>query len=109
MTIKGRYPGTNWNSQKVVKNEILNNRGVSGSSVYNKEPLYTFVLNATTIKAIRNYNKNKNYADFNLKCKKNGTTACVSSFVHSNSYGLTDGTCFSVANSGNDFYTCAEQ
>lgn len=109
--VKGRYPGTNWNSLDLVKNEILYNRGVSGSSVYKEEPLYTFVLTTDTIKRIRTYNDTRNsadgYADFTLDCKNKNSTACVSSFVHNRDYGLTSGTCAS-ATSKNNFYTCSK-
>lgn len=110
--VKGRYPGSNWNSLTLVQNEILNNRKVSGSQVYKKEPLYTFVLNSDTIKAIRKYNDTRKaaggYADFTLDCKNNNSTACVSSFVHDRTYGLTGGTCEN-ATSKNNFYICNEQ
>lgn len=107
--VKGRYPGSNWNGTAVVHNKILNNRGVDGDKVYNKTPLYTFTLNSDTIKAIRNYNKKQGnkYADFNLTCLKNNSSACVSSFIHDNAnmYGLTSGTCSGKMTS-NNFYTC---
>ena len=110
--VKGRYPGSNWNSLTLVQNEILNNRKVSGSDVYKKEPLYTFVLNSDTIKAIRKYNDTRKaaggYADFTLNCKNKNSTACVSSFVHDRTYGLTSGTCEN-ATSKNNFYICNEQ
>ncbi len=89
--LRGRYPGSNWNSETVVKKEILNNRNVDGDSVYTSKPMYVFELNSNTLKTIRKYNKNKKYDDFNLKCKNNNSTACVSSFVHNKAYGLTGG------------------
>lgn len=106
-TLKGRYPGSNWNSTTVVKSKILNNRSVDGESVYNKTPLYTFVLDTQKIKAIRQYNRSQKdgYADFTLKCL-NGNAACRSSFVHTISYGLVSGTCYSV--SKGNFYTCVK-
>lgn len=106
--VKGRYPGSNWNSLELVKSKIINNRGTSGSSIYqNKEPLYVFTLDTSTILAIRSYNEKQKdgYADFNLNCKKNNSTACVSSFVHNISYGITGGTCRNTSNS-DGFYKC---
>jgi hypothetical protein len=94
-TVKGRYPGSNWNSKTVVKSKILNNRNVDGDEVYSQQPLYTFTLTSDTIKAIRKYNKSQNdsYSDFNLNCLKNNSAACVSDFVHNTTYGLTGGKC----------------
>ena len=104
--IKGRYPGMNWNSTTIVKNKILNNRGVDGDAVYEKTPLYTFKLDAGTIQAIRKYNKNHKYSDFRLECKKGNAAACVSTkFVHKSTYGLSGGTCAITLNKKN-FYTC---
>lgn len=106
-TVKGRYPGFNWNSKTVVKTKILNNRNVDGDAVYKKEPLYRFVLTTDTVKEIRKYNKKqaKGYSDFNLNCLNNNSIACVSSFVHNPVYGLADGTCSGKLTKGN-FYTC---
>ena len=89
--LKGRYPGTNWNNKTTVKREILNNRNVDGDKVYDSSPMYVFTLDSNTIKAIRKYNKTTTYDDFNLSCKLNNSTACVSSFVHNRAYGLTGG------------------
>ena len=116
-TFSGRYPGYNWNGVNVVTRKILKNRNVSDNKVYNKSPLYKFVLDGQTIKEIRKYNSNQKknnkggYADFTLKCYKNHSSACVSSFVHNATYGLKGGKC-SInlnANKNNVFYTCAEQ
>lgn len=106
-TIKGRYPGMNWNSTITVKNKILNNRGVDGDKVYTeKKPLYTFKLDAKTIQAIRKYNKKHKYSDFRLNCKMGNAAACVSeTFVHDTTYGLKDGTCNKDLNK-KTFYTC---
>jgi len=108
--VNGRYPGTNWNSKTLVKNDILYSRSNAshGSQIYYKEkPLYTFVLNTTTINAIRNYNNTHKYDDFLLDCKKNNATACVSEFVHNSSLsGLTGGVCQNSTSSSN-FYTCS--
>lgn len=102
-TIKGRYPGANWNGEQLVKNKILNNRGYDGSAIYNEAtPLYTINLDAKAIKAIRSYNKRQvdGYADFTLKCTDGAY--CISSFLRS---GITraDGT--NMLDSGSS--TCA--
>lgn|GEM_PF-4293144 len=105
--VKGRYPGTNWNGVTLVNQKIRNNRGVSGSSIYQKtEPLYSFVLDGPKIEAIRKYNENKSYNDFLLDCTKNDSSACVSRFVHNPIYGLTSGECFSVDKTASSFYNC---
>lgn len=103
--LKGRYPGANWNSTKVVKSKILNNRTTDGDKVYNKEPIYTFVIDSGNIKEIRKYNnaQRDSYADFKLNCL-DSKTACKSEFVHNRIYGLTGGTCQNV--SKGNFYTC---
>lgn len=111
--VNGRYPGANWNSKALVKNDILYSRSNSQSSYgskiyYNEEPLYTFVLNATTINAIRNYNDTHKYDDFLLDCKKNNSLACVSTFVHDPSLsGLIGGTC-QFNTSKTNFYKCSD-
>lgn len=100
---KGRYPGTNWNNQTTVKTKIRLNRSVDGDSVYKKEPLYEFVLTPQLIKQIRK-GYAKNYSDFNLQCKINNSSACISNFVHSSISGLVGGTCKNVTK--DNFYTC---
>lgn len=109
-TIKGRYPGLNWNSKTVVSTKILDNRNTEGDTVYNKEPLYKFVLDSKTIRDIRKYNKEHKYDDFKLKCK-NGA-ACISEFIHGSGntlqYGLSSGTC-SKNLTYNNFYTCGKE
>ena len=106
-TVKGRYPGTNWNGITLVKNKILNNRGYDGSAIYQEaDPLYVIELDATAIKKIRDYNSyqvehSEGYADFTLTCT-NGAY-CRSSFLRDGRYTkadgkqiLTSGTCQSV-------------
>jgi|GEM_PF-2944417 len=109
-TVKGRYPGSNWNSEKLVKAKIINNRETSGTTIYQtKEPLYVFELTPARIKAIREYNDKNSYDDFRLSCNKTSTdllgTACVSEFVRNIAYGLTSGTCSNASNN-KGFYTC---
>lgn len=106
--IKGRHPGSNWDSEEVVRDQIRYNRNVSGSSVYDIAPLYTFILNTRTIQDIRSYNDTieAGYNDFNLRCKKDRSVACVSDFVHNKGLsGLVGGVC-ADATSDTDFYTC---
>lgn len=87
--IKGRKPGSNWNSTTIVKKEILNNRGVSGDAIYNLEPLYEFNLTPSVIKSIRNYNDEHSYDDFTLSCKGNNKQACIASgFDFRKNYGI---------------------
>lgn len=103
-TIKGRYPGANWNGITLVKNKILNNRGYDGSNIYKEaEPLYIIELDAKSIKKIREYNKAQaeGYADFTLECT-NGAY-CRSTFLRkkgivgiSGEGILTGGTCLQV-------------
>lgn len=113
--VKGRYPGTNWNDQKLVKNHILNvTRGgvtIDGSNIYQNEPLYTFVLTPSNISAIRKYNQsqisNGGYADYDLDCRISNSKACVSEFIHNTDLsGLISGLCAN-ATSRSNFYTCS--
>lgn len=113
--VKGRYPGTNWNDVKLVNEHILTvkRQGIKydGSSIYQGEPLYTFVLTTSTINAIRNYNErqelNGGYADYTLDCKLNNSRACVSDFVHNPDLsGLVSGVCMNSTSRSN-FYVCS--
>lgn len=52
-----------------------------GDYIYiDKEPMYSFTLDTSTIKEIRNSNATSHYEDFNLTCDQNGEK-CISSFV----------------------------
>lgn len=107
----GRYPGYNWNSKEVVSAKILNNRNVKGNALYSdqKKPIYVIDLTPELTEAIKGYNRKagKNYADFNLNCKADGS-ACISTFLHNEfSSILTGGTCRNVGQSG--FYTCLNE
>ena len=62
--------------------------------------LYKVTLDTNTINKVRNYNKNKKYDDFNLKCKDG--KACISDFL--NKVIKVEGKCSDV-NYGN-FYAC---
>lgn len=82
---KNRNPGSNWDSNTAVKNEILYARGTAGYELYKKEPIVTITLTPSVIKEIRKYNKTKTYDDFNLKCLNNSKSAgCISYFLHKN-------------------------
>lgn len=114
--VKGRYPGTNWNDQKLVQNHILtvtrNKTKIDGSNIYQSEPLYRFELNTATINAIRDYNEkreeNGGYDDFTLECRLGNSKACVSEkFVHNQELsGLVSGLCMNSTNKTN-FYQCS--
>lgn len=77
--IKGRKPGSNWNSTTVVQKEILKNRGVNDDGIYKLTPLYEFELTPSVIKEIREYNDKHSYDDFTLSCKGENKQACVAS------------------------------
>lgn len=61
-----RNPGDNWSGNESY---ITNNRGVSSDDVYGLEPLYTIELDPSSIKNIRNDNKDVDYGSFeDLSC-----------------------------------------
>ena len=76
-----RKPGFNWDNEDLIKEKITNARDVEGIKLYQKEPLMTITLTPSDVKKIRDYNKNKSYSDFNLKCSNN-IANCVSKFLH---------------------------
>jgi hypothetical protein len=82
-----RTSGYNWNSEKIIKEKITNNRGVEGNKVYTKDPIITITLTPQNIKKIREYNKNKNYNDNDLTCNNN--VSCISNFIHGDTNSLT--------------------
>lgn len=101
LNIHGRYPGSNWNSEKLVQSRIhtVKRAGevIKDNAIYKTEPLYHIELDTAAIKAIRNYNKEKRdeggYNDNkNLTCNRTiGSgilgAGCYSSFLHSPEYG----------------------
>lgn len=119
-----RQTGANWcsynsttgkinckNTNNVATTHIQNNRKNKDESVYNLEPLYEVDLNATNMKAIRQYNRegDHKYDDFTLTCEK-GT--CQSLFLRDNlkdkKIGLNlKGVC--NTSNYNDLRTCAER
>lgn len=109
-TKTGRVAGENW-TQEDIKKYITNNRGVTQNEVYDKTPLYSFTLNTSAIRQIRNYNKGKDYNDFNLKCSdaKNGKR-CISDFLKNiKNLGVVvnKNTCWNKGQT--NFYSCAEK
>ena len=93
----GRTPGSNWNSDSLIKTIITNKQ-----DIYNNEPMYEIELNYQKIAEIRNYNKKHSYDDFKLKCDSNGSS-CVSEFLNSASLNVK-GKCSNVNNTANSFY-----
>ena len=96
----GRETGSNWcasterfdcsNTNEIVQEYILNNRGVEGHEIYSEEPMYTFILTPSTIKEIRRYNDNNSYADyygsysgktFDFKCNEGTGRNCISDYL----------------------------
>lgn len=94
-----RLTGANWcgsneNNERscawdnsTSKAAILNNRDVTGDEVYNKDPMYTFIMTPSDIISIRRYNDQNSYTsytgsyggkDYDFKCK-NGTS-CISDY-----------------------------
>ena len=105
---KSRKTGANWceYNQKTGEINCSANNAVSKKYIINKKVyndnhvLYKVTLDANTISKVRNYNKNKKYDDFDLKCKDG--KACISDFL--NNVINVEGKCSKV-NHGN-FYTC---
>lgn len=93
----GRTPGSNWNSDSLIKTIITNKQ-----DIYNNEPMYKIELNYQKIAEIRNYNKKHSYDDFKLECDSNGSS-CVSEFLNSASLNVK-GKCSNVNNTANSFY-----
>lgn len=77
-----RLPGTNWLGEDNYVNTYINhNRGVKGSEVYNKEPIYTITLTPSQMIKIREYNKKHSYGDIVLNCVGDNNTSCFSNFL----------------------------
>ena len=77
-----RLPGSNWlGADNYVRTYINHNRGVNGSEVYNKEPIYTITLTPSQMIKIREYNKKHNYSDLDLNCVGENNTSCLSTFL----------------------------
>lgn len=100
----GRKAGENW-SKEDIQTYITNNRGVKQNEVYDKLPLYSFTLDTNAIRNIRNYNKGKDYNDFNLKCNSLGKQ-CISTFlknIRNQGVQVNSNACLGNSN----FYGCA--
>lgn len=112
-----REAGSNW-TEEAIDTYITNNRGVVEDEVYNKDPIYVINLDSSTIKAIREYNKNNSYDDFTLSCTAGKGTECISNFLrnYERDYNLfiEDTACSKIKapdSSGIpnlEFYTCLE-
>lgn len=73
-----------------------------------EKPMYTFTLNSSDIKAIRQYNENNSYSDFNLDSDEDGNY--ISSFLTSILNGAQLGTTGStVSKPSSDSYLCNEK
>lgn len=99
---EGRTPGSNWSDndiETVLKTDNAN---------YNGTPMYTIILDSKTIEEIRKYNKTYGY-DYieNLICDSKTTSACVSSFVHDERYGIqkNESKCGNVTSDPTSFYS----
>ena len=104
----GRKTGSNWcyNDDCGSGNQLVQDVIISKSNVYSKIPMYSFILTPNTISKIRNYNKNREYSDYDLKCDENGN-ACVSSFITWLSENTTaTGKCMIGQVRTNNFYNC---
>ena len=114
MTGNDRYTGVNWcqynpetsvyscgsqDNNKVVDTYILNNRGVSGESVFDLTPMYSVELDGNAIRTIRNHNAGTSYDDFNLTCNEKGQE-CISKFIENRSY---------ITKNCNNFGSCDNQ
>lgn len=108
--IKARSSGTNWD-ETLINTYITNNRGVVTTEIYNKNALYIIDLDASKIKAIREYNKENHYDDFTLECTLGYGNACVSKFLREQNI-LNGGTCADIALpddtgiANENFYSC---
>lgn len=113
---KGRTPGNNWN--KIYKTAdgrsysygdyyIRLRRGYKDYEIYQAEPLYVIKLDGKKIQAIRKYNDNHNYNDFELECI-NGEN-CISKFLRGNAQDfninlIESGTCKNI--NSHNFDSC---
>lgn len=100
---KGRSMGSPWTDD--LKKTYITDR----SNVYSKKPLYSITLTPSTIKQIRDYNKDTSYDDFNLICS-NGE-ACYSIFLrnYSKIINTNKSNCYNANDrSVNAFNSCAD-
>ena len=112
----GRYPNSNWNYAPLVKEKILNARGVKGDELYKLEPLYTIILTPENMRNIKSktsgYNDNNNYSDFTLKClDTKNNSSCVSTFLRDSKYVTIDSSnsvCGNITNA-DEFKKCYER
>lgn len=78
-----------WNNY-VSSTYILNNRGVVGNAVYDKDPMYTFIMTPSDIIKIRKYNDDNEYSayngsdgtkTYNFKCSEGTGRGCRSEYL----------------------------
>lgn len=110
-----RNTGSNWCSKDCSTNNSLVKEVITDKQdIYQRDPMYSFVLTPTVIKQIRTYNKENKYDDFKLECNENGNN-CISSFLTSiiegnlNNYGFNaspSGTCINGANNARNLEEC---
>ncbi len=91
---KTRTAGENWRgSPEKNSDNLIENYITSKQDIYSKEPIYTINLSSSTIKAIRDYNKDNAYNDFSMKCDEDGKNCINNKFLtneeifNSNNYG----------------------
>ncbi len=112
ISLSNPFPGQNGNGRSMgspwtddLKKTYITNR----SNVYSKKPLYSITLTPSTIKQIRDYNKDTSYDDFNLICS-NGE-ACYSIFLrnYSKIINTNKSNCYNANDrSVNAFNSCAD-
>ena len=100
-TATGRTPGSNWNSDDLIKTVITDTKDIYKDK---NNIMYKITLDSDAIRNIRDYNKKHKYNDFNLDCNVNGA-ACLSKYLREELRGNIEGKCFSVNQS--DFYSSA--
>lgn len=93
----GRQTGSNWcgsgdcsSKNNTVSQYILNNRNVTSEEVYNKTPMYTFIMTPSVVKEIRSYNKANGYdqytgslnnSSYDYVCKEGTGSVCISEYL----------------------------
>ncbi|MEG2322659.1 MAG: hypothetical protein RSB71_04195, partial [Bacilli bacterium] len=126
LTGDGRQTGNNWcgagycdNKNRVVKDYIINNRNINGNrdavnpkpeNIYNKEPMYSFVLTPPVIREIRKYSKSlgNEYGTFDgISCDAATGRRCISEYLTKLSkITKTSGTC--MTNDRKDSFTTCQ-
>ena len=92
----------------VVQDHIINNRNATSEDLYSqKQPLYEYTLTHREINAIRDYNDDTDYSDWNMTCSEtdSGDKVCSSNFLDDISLINVSGTC----SRNSRIATCAEE